>query len=374
MARAALSAFDVSGYARSRNEVWPGHRRGASRLSPYIRYGLLSLRQVWDHIAAGPAQDVTRYRDELLWQEYARHLYARVGVATAEPLTGTPPPTGSALPDLPGSCEDPWDRSMACMDAAVGDLTRDGWVVNQARMWLASQWTVRCGRDWREGEQVFFTHLLDGSRAANRLGWQWTTGAATGRPYGFSRAQVRRRAPGMCEACARHDDCPVETPVERGVSTDVSAGRSPRLRRDDDPQATAGPHRPLITGSPEMVWVTGESLGDDDPALLAHPDLPVVFVWDEPLLARLRLSGPRLVFLAETLAELGRRRDLMLLLGDPRDMLRGRRVAVTFAPVPGFRWRARAVQPVAVHPYPWLVRPGSGPVTSLSAWRRHLGA
>ncbi len=33
-ADAALASFDVTGYAATRNEVWPAQRRGASRLSP----------------------------------------------------------------------------------------------------------------------------------------------------------------------------------------------------------------------------------------------------------------------------------------------------------------------------------------------------
>jgi len=40
------------------------------------------------------------------------------------------------------------------------------------------------------------------------------------------------------------------------------------------------------------VWLTAESLGDADPALAAHADLPAVFVFDEPLLARLREHVP----------------------------------------------------------------------------------
>jgi deoxyribodipyrimidine photo-lyase len=372
-ADAALAAFDVAGYAGSRNEVWPETRRGASRLSPYIRHGLLTLGEVWEHVATGPARDRDRYRDELLWQEYARHLYARLGPAMARPLVRTPMPARSQLPEISSSCEQPWDRSMACMDAALTELTRDGWVVNQARMWLASQWTVRCGRDWREGEQAFFTHLLDGSRAANRLGWQWTVGSATGRPYGFSRSQVMRRAPDLCAACALQEACPVQDWPDTSEAPSP-AERSPLLRRDADPDRTAGPLAATITGDAERVWLTAESLGDSDPALRAHPDLPVVFVWDEPLLARLRLSSTRLVFLAETLAELASRRRLTQYLGDPRQVLEGRRVAATFAPVPGFRSRAAVVQPVALYPYPWLVRPTSGPVTSFSAWRRHLAA
>ena len=75
-ADAALDSFDVTGYARRRNSVLPVQRRGASRLSAYIRHGLLTLPRVYEDVQGGPADDVEKFRDELLWQEYARHLYA----------------------------------------------------------------------------------------------------------------------------------------------------------------------------------------------------------------------------------------------------------------------------------------------------------
>lgn len=115
-----------------------------------------------------------------------------------------------------------------------------------------------------------------------------------------------------------------------------------------------------------------ESLGDDAPALMAHPDLPVVFVFDEELLARLRLSSKRVVFLAERLADLATRREVEVHRGSPGDVLRGRSVAVTFAPVPGFARIRHRVEPVEVHPYPWLVAQRSGRTGSFSAWRRRL--
>ncbi len=363
----ALARFDVCGYSRSRSEVWPVDRRGASRLSPYIRHGLLPLRRVWDHVAAGPSHDVSRFRDELLWQEYARHLYARLGPRTATPLRHLPPQPAQRTPQ---STALPWDRSMACVDLAVGELERDGWLVNQARMWLASQWTVRSGWDWRAGEDAFVTHLLDGSRAANRLGWQWTVGTGTGRPYGFSRHQVRRRAPGLCDRCGLRASCPIEDWPDAVPGAAVD--REHRLRSDPDPQATAGPSAPLRHRAPRAVWVTAESLDADDPASRSHPQLPAVFVFDVPLLARLRLSGKRLVFLAETLAELAESRRLEVHRGDPVQVLRQRDAAVTYAPVPGFVRRADRLQPAELHPYPWLTRPGGGPVTSFSAWRRAL--
>ena len=351
-ADAALAALDLTGYARRRSQVLPLSARGASRLSPYIRHGLLTLPQVWDAAGAAPPADRTKYRDDLLWQEYARHLYARLGAALGESLRTEPPVT---------SVEDPWDPRMACMELTVGDLEGDGWLVNQTRMWMASQWSVRGGRDWRDGEDLMYRNLLDGSRAANRLGWQWTTGAGSAKPYGFSRWQVEKRAPGLCHTCALKKACPIQEWPDAEVGPPVSppAGLSGGV-------TDGGPSSAHVTGTPEVVWLTAESLGSEDPALLAHPELPRVFVFDEPLLTGLRLSGKRLVFLAQALAEL----DCEVRLGDPVVELAGRPLAVTFAPVPGFRARSARLDVAALHPWPWLRRPGSGSLRSFSAFAR----
>lgn len=89
-------------------------------------------------------------------------------------------------------------------------------------------------------------------------------------------------------------------------------------------------------GDPDVVWLTAESLGDHDPALSAHPDLPVVFVFDKPLLAHLRLSSERLVFTAERLVELAEDRTVDRRVGHPAEELVGQRAAVTFTPLPGW--------------------------------------
>ncbi len=358
----ALASFDVAGYASKRNDVWPEDRQGASRLSPYIRHNLISLPAAWAAVVGGPSRDVSKFRDELMWQEYARHLYARVGKATRDGLRAS----------LGGDADrDGWPRAMSCVDLPVGQLEDDGWVVNQARMWLASHWAVREGADWRQGEDRFFRHLLDGSRAANRLGWQWTVGTGTGRTYGFSRRQVERRAPGLCHTCPHESNCPIaDWPDDPSLDRIVP---DPRLKFDPDSAATAGPTQVETNGTPEAVWITAESLGDADPALAAHQDLPAVFVFDATLLSRLQLDGKRLVFLAETLADLGRRRSLEVHLGLPQEVLAERPVAATFTPVPGWRGKAKIIEPVTLHPWPWLRRPKAGSVASFSAWRKSLG-
>ncbi len=360
----ALDSFGVTGYAARRNTVWPPSARGASGLSPYIRHGMLPLQRVWNAVGGGPAADVEKFRDELLWQEYARHVYARVGRRTRRSLR-------YLVNEESSTPIDPWPSGAQCMERPLAELNEDGWLTNQTRMWLASQWTVRHGFGWRDGEDFFFRSLLDGSRAANRLGWQWTVGALTGKPYGFSRWQVMKRAPEFCAACVLSSACPIED----WPATEELEPREPpieELRRDFDVGVTAGPSESVVDGDPELVWLTAESLGDGDPALQAYPTVPAVFVFDEPLLRTLRLAGHRLVFLTQTLADLAERRDLRIFLGEPTDVLAEYALATTFAPVPGWRARAERLRIVAQEPWPWLIRPHAKSIGSFTSWRKNI--
>ena len=356
-ADAALAALDVTGYAKRRSQVHPLQRRGATVLSPYIRHGLLTLAEASAAVAGAPAADRRKFIDELWWQEYTRHLYARVGTRNAAPLRRQPATAPRQWPDA-------IRNDMSCVQSVSDELEQTGWLVNQTRMWLASHWSVRAGHDWRAGEEWMFRHLLDGSRAANRYGWQWSVGAMTSEAYGFSRWQVERRAPAWCASCPLASACPIQdwptaSPGERIDDELLRAG--PDL---------AGPDEAVITAAPEQVWLTAESLGDRDPALMAWPTSPAVFVFDEPLLDRLRLSAKRLVFIAETLADLAQRRPLRIVLGDPVVELHGVALASTFAPVPGYQRRTALLNVVATHPYPWMRRPSGGDVRSHSAWVR----
>lgn len=353
-----LAALDIAGYAARRNEVLPRTARGASQLSPWIRHGLLSLQTVWDTVEDAPSRDRRKYRDELLWQEYARHWYARLGRRTRRGIRS----------ELTRSDGGVWPQGMRCIGAVFDELHNDGWLVNQTRMWFASHWSIRQGDHWSDGEDYFFRHLLDGSRAANRLGWQWTSGVGSSKPYGFSRWQVTKRAPELCDGCVHRDACPIEDwPEERPT---VPVEQPLTVRRAVDLESERGPQEPVRTQTPDVVWLTAESLGDDDPALAAHPGLPAVFVFDRALLASLRLASTRLVFLTECLADLATRRDVRVLLGDPVEELASQQVATTFAPVPGWKHRAALIEPVEVHPWPWLCTPTGGSVQSFSAWRK----
>lgn len=352
----ALATLDITGYANKRSEVFPKSLRGASVLSPYIRHNLLTLPQVHRAVKTAPYKDREKFQDELHWQEYARHLYARIGTRLFENLRFEVDSTSQG---------DGWNREMLCVDEVVTELETDGWLVNQTRMWLASHWTVRNNIGWLHGQDRMYRELIDGSRAANLLGWQWTVGAGTGKPYGFARWQVEKRAPGLCNQCPLANACPIQEFPE-----EVSLNRldlDSLLERDPDPEKTSGPKAVQKVDIPKHVLLTVDSMGDNDPALLANPDLPVVFVFNETALAKLQLSSRRIGFYLETLQDLSQRRELQVYLGDPYQFAKDSAVAVTFAPVPSFKKFSNLAE---IHPFPWLQQPHSGSVKSYSAWRK----
>jgi len=353
----ALANLDIRRYASDRSEVLPVNRRGATVLSPYIRHNLLTLQQVWDAVASAPTNDREKYRDELLWQEYARHLYARIGTAFFENLRFEQTRERSG---------DGWNRDMLCIDTVVGELEEDGWLVNQTRMWLASHWTVRNGKGWLHGQERMYQNLLDGSRAANLLGWQWTVGSA-GKPYGFARWQVEKRAPGLCFKCPLKKNCPIEQfPDEVQLP---SIERLDLLSHDGQLERTTGPTQVVKFAEPEEVLITIDSMGDADAALQAHPSLPAIFVFNRDALAKLLLSSKRIYFYLETLKDLATRREVRVYLGSPYEYAKNHAVAVTYAPVPSF---AKFEKVAELHPYAWLKKPHAGNVQSFSAWRNKI--
>jgi deoxyribodipyrimidine photo-lyase len=351
--------LDIARYSEDRSQVLPREKRGASGLSPYIRHNILTLTQVYDAVKDAPQKDREKFRDELYWQEYSRHLYARIGTRLFENLRF------EADWQSPG---DGWNREMLCIDTVVTELENDGWLVNQSRMWLASHWTVRNQKGWSFGAERMHRELIDGSRAANLLGWQWTVGAGTGKPYGFARWQVEKRAPGLCFKCPLKKNCPIENFSDEIAPHQLA--KNPLLDFDGDVTSTAGPDSQVKSAEPKFVLLTIDSLGDADPALSAHPDLPAIFIFNEPALMKLQLSSRRIAFYLETLRDLAKRREVQIYIGDPYQFAASNPVAVTYAPVPSFRKFTNLAE---VHPYPWLTKPHGGSVRSFSSWRNATG-
>ncbi len=180
----------IYAYADGRNMLGNPHnnpKTQTSFLSPYIRFGLVSTREIyWASRLAYEATPSTEkndsvgiFVDEIIWHEFYTHIlwhfpHVKTGsfnqkfdamrwaddqeafLAWCEGRTGYP-----------------------VVDASMRQLVTTGWMHNRARMIVASFLTKDLLIDWRLGEQFFMQHLLDGDTAANNGGWQWSAGTGT---------------------------------------------------------------------------------------------------------------------------------------------------------------------------------------------------
>lgn len=177
-------------YAQNRDQLGntEAHpKTQTSFLSPYIRFGLISLRHIyWDarlahqNTSSVPAQNsITKFVDEIVWHEFYTHIlwhFPQVKTRNFNPKFD-----GMAWQydhdSFTAWCEG--RTGYPIVDAAMRQLVKTGWMHNRARMIVASFLTKDLLIDWRLGEAFFMQHLLDGDTAANNGGWQWSAGTGT---------------------------------------------------------------------------------------------------------------------------------------------------------------------------------------------------
>ena len=217
----ALAAIDPAAYGRSRN-----HLAGAvTRLSPYIRHGVLTLAEAREAVFAWlerngqPRAAAEKLINELGWRDYWQRLWRQLGAGiwdNREPLkTGHPPERYAA--ELPADLLEA-RTGLACIDGFVRELEATGWLHNHARMWLAA-YVVHWRRiQWQAGARWFLQHLLDGDPASNNLSWQWVASSFSSKPYLFNRDNLERFSSGRyCSDCtaAAAGGCPFDASYER---------------------------------------------------------------------------------------------------------------------------------------------------------------
>lgn len=183
-------------YAETRNHLTPQPFMDdfppTSCLSPYLRFGLLSPRQVYWAAADAYAQAkdssekhaVEVWIDELAWREfYIYILYHFPHVHKQGFRQEYDMMEWRHAPDELQAWKD-GRTGYPIVDAAMRQLQTIGWMPNRARMIVASFLTKDLLIDYREGERHFMEWLIDGDPAANNGGWQWTAGTGTdAQPY-----------------------------------------------------------------------------------------------------------------------------------------------------------------------------------------------
>lgn len=174
----------VYAYGKNRNMV---DMDGTSKLSPYLRFGMISARQAvtaaqW---AVGKAstkdgrKGAETWLNELIWREFYIHILYHfpqvIGSNFREKYDDIPWENNDD--DFEAWCQG--KTGYPIVDAAMRQLKHDGWMPNRARMIVASFLVKDLLIDWRWGEKWFMQHLVDGDPAANNGGWQWTAGTGT---------------------------------------------------------------------------------------------------------------------------------------------------------------------------------------------------
>jgi deoxyribodipyrimidine photo-lyase len=167
-------------------------RDGTSRLSPYLAFGNLSVRQVWhaarkavaSHSSPATQRQLEKFLAELGWREFNYHiLYHHPDLAERnfqsrfDPLRWRKDARAMRA----------WQRGLTgypLVDAGMRELWTTGWMHNRVRMVTASFLVKHLLIDWRNGERWFWDTLVDADPANNAANWQWVAGSgADAAPY-----------------------------------------------------------------------------------------------------------------------------------------------------------------------------------------------
>lgn len=153
-----------------------------SRLSPHLRFGEISARQIW-HAARLRGEmhpelleEIDKFLSELAWRDFSYHqLYHREDIARV-PMQARYKNMlwRTANADLAR-----WQQGrtgLPIIDAGMRELWETGYMHNRVRMLVASLLTKNLLIDWTEGEAWFWVCLVDADGANNPASWQWVAG------------------------------------------------------------------------------------------------------------------------------------------------------------------------------------------------------
>lgn len=174
----------IHAYADVRNRM---DLDGTSSLSPYLRFGMLSMHQAVSAALtamrnapdASSAKSAETWLNELIWREFyisVLYHFPRVSKNAFNPALAN-----IRWRDAEGDFN-AWKEGrtgVPVVDAAMRQLSATGWMHNRARMIAASYLVKDLLINWQLGEDWFMQSLLDGDPAANNGGWQWTAGTGT---------------------------------------------------------------------------------------------------------------------------------------------------------------------------------------------------
>ncbi len=213
---------------------------GTSRLSADLKFGTLSLREVYRRVSITQFHSSReKFIAQLLWREFAYAcLWDRPELSRL--------PFKSAFLDFPWSTDEglwrAWKEGRTgypIVDASARQLLKEGYVHNRARMISASFLTKHLLIDYRLGEAHYLQYLADGDWAINNMGWQWSAGCgvdaqpyfrvfnptAQGQKFDQHGEYVKRYLPILAQLPSKYIHCPWEAPARLLREAGIELGR-----------------------------------------------------------------------------------------------------------------------------------------------------
>ncbi|NYJ74577.1 cryptochrome/photolyase family protein [Allobranchiibius huperziae] len=152
---------------------------GTSRLSPYLKLGVLHPRTLLADLAHKRSDGAQTYRTEIAWREFYADVLWHQPRSSWHDLRDQ---LSGMTYDEPKEAIEAWKAGKTgypIVDAGMRQLLQTGWMHNRLRMITASFLTKDLHVWWPVGARHFLDHLVDGDVASNNHGWQWVAGTGT---------------------------------------------------------------------------------------------------------------------------------------------------------------------------------------------------
>ena len=156
-----------------------------SKLSPYIRFGLISINRMWYELdKLIPNKSIEHFKSELGWREFSYYLLYHFPHLQYENMQAK---FNNFEWENSNKHFEAWKKGCTgypIVDAGMRELWQTGFIHNRTRMVVASFLVKNLLIDWRLGEKWFWDCLVDADYASNVASWQWVAGTgADAAPY-----------------------------------------------------------------------------------------------------------------------------------------------------------------------------------------------
>ena len=156
-----------------------------SKLSPYIRFGLISINRMWYELdKLIPNKSIDHFKSELGWREFSYYLLYHFPHLQYENMQAK---FNNFEWENSNKYFEAWKKGCTgypIVDAGMRELWQTGFIHNRTRMVVASFLVKNLLIDWRLGEKWFWDCLVDADYASNVASWQWVAGTgADAAPY-----------------------------------------------------------------------------------------------------------------------------------------------------------------------------------------------